>query len=155
SGVQVVVEGIGDHGLEYMTGGRVIVLGDVGKNFGQGMSGGVAYILPSDVEKFKEAHQLDSLDFDEIAVEAEKNVVKDMLEDHLLYTNSTKVTNILEHFESVVDQVVKVIPKDYKLMMENIEMQRRESTQQDAALLNGFSDKATHLVAAQELTAVY
>ena len=94
-----------------MTGGRVIVLGDVGKNFGQGMSGGVAYIFPSDVEKFKEAHQLDSLDFDEITVEAEKNVVKEMLEDHLLYTNSTKAKNILEHFESVVDQVVKSYQK--------------------------------------------
>src|SRR5699024_5042580 len=64
SGVQAVVEGIGDHGLEYMTGGRVIVLGDVGKNFGQGMSGGVSYIFPSDLEKFKSENQLDSLDLD-------------------------------------------------------------------------------------------
>src|SRR5699024_8623111 len=126
-GVQVVVEGIGDHGIEYMTGGRVIVLGDVGQNFGQGMSGGVPYFFPSDVEKFKEAHKLDSLNFDEITVEAEKNVVKEMLEDHLLYTNSTKAKNILEHFESVVDQVVKVIPKDYKLMMQKIELKKRES----------------------------
>ncbi|MDN8918434.1 hypothetical protein Q0O76_14065, partial [Staphylococcus aureus] len=88
-----------------------------------------------DVEKFKEAHQLDSLDFDEITVEAEKNVVKEMLEDHLLYTNSAKAKNILNHFESVVDQVVKVIPKDYKLMMQKIELQKRESNQQDEALL--------------------
>ena len=53
SGVDVVVEGIGDHGLEYMTGGHVVILGDVGKNFGQGMSGGVSYIFPSDIEAFK------------------------------------------------------------------------------------------------------
>ena len=53
SGADVVVEGIGDHGLEYMTGGHVIILGDVGKNFGQGMSGGVSYIFPSDIERFK------------------------------------------------------------------------------------------------------
>ena len=61
SGVDVVVEGIGDHGLEYMTGGHVINLGDVGKNFGQGMSGGIAYVIPSDVEAFVENNQLDTL----------------------------------------------------------------------------------------------
>ena len=68
-----------------MTGGRVIVLGDVGKNFGQGMSGGVAYIFPSDVEKFKEAHQLDSLDFDEITVEAEKCCKRNVRRPFTLY----------------------------------------------------------------------
>ncbi|MDH5140934.1 glutamate synthase large subunit [Staphylococcus cohnii] len=155
SGVQVVVEGIGDHGLEYMTGGRVIVLGDVGKNFGQGMSGGVAYIFPSDIEKFKEEHQLDSLDFDEITVAAEENVVKEMLEDHLLYTNSTKAKTILDSFEEMANKVVKVIPKDYKLMMQKIELQKRESNQQDEALLNAFNDKRTHLEPAQQLTSVY
>ncbi|TGV01897.1 hypothetical protein EN816_37880, partial [Mesorhizobium sp. M8A.F.Ca.ET.173.01.1.1] len=116
-----------------MTGGRVIVLGDVGKNFGQGMSGGVAYIFPSDIEKFKEEHQLDSLDFDEITVAAEENVVKEMLEDHLLYTNSTKAKTILDSFEEMANKVVKVIPKDYKLMMQKIELQKRESNQQDEA----------------------
>ncbi|PTE93581.1 hypothetical protein, partial [Staphylococcus equorum] len=68
SGVQAVVEGIGDHGLEYMTGGRIVILGDVGKNFGQGMSGGVSYIFPSDVKQFKKEHKLDTLDFDAITV---------------------------------------------------------------------------------------
>ncbi|WP_324627709.1 GltB/FmdC/FwdC-like GXGXG domain-containing protein, partial [Bacillus paranthracis] len=66
SGVDVVVEGIGDHGLEYMTGGHVINLGDVGKNFGQGMSGGIAYVIPSDVEAFVENNQLDTLSFTKI-----------------------------------------------------------------------------------------
>ena len=54
SGVDVVVEGIGDHGCEYMTGGRVVILGDVGKNFGAGMSGGIAYVLVDDVDGFKD-----------------------------------------------------------------------------------------------------
>src|SRR5699024_10590898 len=84
SGIQVVVEGIGDHGLEYMTGGRVIVLGDVAKNFGRGMSRGVAYILPSQIEKYKEDHQLDSLELEEITFAPEKDVVRKMLEAHLL-----------------------------------------------------------------------
>ena len=53
SGANVVVEGIGDHGLEYMTGGRVVILGNVGKNFGAGMSGGIAYVLPDDADQFK------------------------------------------------------------------------------------------------------
>ncbi|RIP15624.1 glutamate synthase subunit alpha, partial [Staphylococcus gallinarum] len=89
SGVQAVVEGIGDHGLEYMTGGRIIILGDVGKNFGQGMSGGVSYVFPSDVAQYKAQNQLESLDFDAITVDEERNVVKDMLEAHVKYTDST------------------------------------------------------------------
>ena len=78
-----------------------------------------------------------------------------MLEDHLLYTNSTKAKTILDNFEEMANKVVKVIPKDYKLMMQKIELQKRESNQQDEALLNAFNDKRTHLEPAQQLTAVY
>ncbi|MGW7850035.1 glutamate synthase large subunit [Staphylococcus xylosus] len=155
SGVQVVVEGIGDHGLEYMTGGRVVVLGDVGKNFGQGMSGGVSYIFPSDIEQFKSENKLDSLDFDFITVEEEYDVLKSMLEEHVKYTNSTKAKKILANFEDVADKVVKVIPKDYKLMMQKIDLQKQNSIELDQALLNAFNDKRTYIESEQQLTAVY
>ena len=155
SGVQAVVEGIGDHGLEYMTGGRVLVLGDVGKNFGQGMSGGVSYIFPSDVERFKEVNKLDTLDFDFVTVEEERNVIKAMLEEHVKYTNSKKAIEVLNDFDNIADKVVKVIPKDFKLMMQKIDIQKRETPQLDEALLNAFNDKRTHLEPNQQLTAVY
>lgn len=155
SGVQAVVEGIGDHGLEYMTGGRVVILGDVGKNFGQGMSGGVSYIFPSDVEAFKKEHKLDSLDFDTISVKAEREILNDMLQAHVKYTQSTKAQAILNDFENVAHKVVKVVPKDYKLMMQKIELQKRDSSELDEALLNAFNDKRTSLASEQQQTAVY
>ncbi|MGO2109738.1 MAG: glutamate synthase subunit alpha, partial [Staphylococcus equorum] len=155
SGVQAVVEGIGDHGLEYMTGGRVVILGDVGKNFGQGMSGGVSYIFPSDVEAFRKEHKLDSLDFDTISVKAEREILKDMLQAHVKYTQSTKAQAILNDFENVAQKVVKVVPKDYKLMMQKIELQKRDSSEVDEALLNAFNDKRTSLASEEQQTAVY
>lgn len=155
SGVQAVVEGIGDHGLEYMTGGRIIILGDVGKNFGQGMSGGVSYVFPSDVAQFKAQNQLESLDFDAITVDEERNVVKDMLEAHVKYTDSTKAKEILADFDHIADKVVKVIPKDYKLMMQKIDLQKQQTDALDEALLNAFNDKRTHLMSEQQKTAVY
>lgn len=155
SGVQAVVEGIGDHGLEYMTGGRIVILGDVGKNFGQGMSGGVSYIFPSDVKQFKKEHKLDTLDFDAITVKEERSVLKEMLEAHVKYTDSTKAKEILADFDNIADKVVKVIPKDYKLMMQKIDLQKRNSSQLDEALLKAFNDKRTHIESEQQLSAVY
>lgn len=117
SGADVVVEGIGDHGLEYMTGGHVIILGDVGKNFGQAMSGGVSYIFPSDVERFKKVNALETLEFSDVRHEEEKTLIREMLEAHYKYTHSTKAQKLLDQFENIEQFVVKVIPKDYKLMM--------------------------------------
>jgi len=138
-----------------MTGGRIVVLGDVGKNFGQGMSGGVSYIFPSDIAQFKEENSLDTLDFDAITVDEERAVLKEMLEEHVKYTDSTKAKAILADFENVANKVVKVIPKDYKLMMQKIDLQKRESSELDEALLNAFNDKRTHIEPEQQLTAVY
>lgn len=147
SGVHAVVEGIGNHGLEYMTGGRVIVLGNVGDNFGQGMSVGVAYIFPDDVEHFKSYNALPTLDFDTITEPEEFSIIKDMLEEHVQYTDSKKAKAVLADFDHVAQKVVKVIPKDYKLMMHKIEDQERKADNSKAAILNAFYDtrKATDL----------
>ena len=145
SGVDVVVEGIGDHGLEYMTGGHVVILGDVGKNFGQGMSGGVCYIFPSDIEAFKKANQLPTLAFKRVQHDEEKQLLKSMLEEHYRYTESTKAKDILNQFENVTEHVIKVIPKDYELMMQKIELQHRHLSEDNEAKLAAFYDHRTSI----------
>ncbi|MCT2536357.1 glutamate synthase large subunit [Aquibacillus koreensis] len=121
SGASVVVEGIGDHGCEYMTGGRVVVLGDVGKNFGAGMSGGVAYVYAEDKEKFRHLSNMELIEFESLEDENEANDLKGMLQKHIQYTNSSKAMNVLENWDESVTKFVKVIPKDYKLIMNQIQ----------------------------------
>jgi glutamate synthase (NADPH/NADH) large chain len=117
SGVHAVVEGVGDHGCEYMTGGCVVVLGDTGKNFGAGMSGGIAYVY--DVQGSfstvcnKEMVDLDPLDKDDIST------LKLMIENHYLYTGSTSARFILDDFENQLKSFIKVFPKDYKKVLQS------------------------------------
>lgn len=151
SGVNVVVEGVGDHGLEYMTGGRVVILGDVGKNFGQGMSGGVSYIFPSDVAAFKAAHALNTLDFDTVTDAKEAEMLKQMLDNHVTYTQSTKAQRILENFEAQLANCIKVIPKDYKRMMQKIYHYEQNQGRQEA-LLSAFNDQSDLAVSSLDTT---
>ncbi|HCW36584.1 MAG TPA: glutamate synthase subunit alpha, partial [Staphylococcus sp.] len=153
SGVNVVVEGVGDHGLEYMTGGRVVILGDVGRNFGQGMSGGVCYALPTDVEAFKKDNELDTLEFETLKDPDEIENLRHMLEEHVRYTNSKKAKAVLTSFDTIVDKVVKVIPKDYKLMMQKISLHKLEN--EEDALLNAFFDDRKSIGDEEELASVY
>ena len=155
SGVNVVVEGIGDHGLEYMTGGHVLILGDVGKNFGQGMSGGVCYVFPSDVEAFKATHALETLAFKQVVHQEEQALIRQMLEAHIAYTNSTKARDVLKQFDQIESRAVKVIPKDYELMMQKIEIKRRQYSSDADALLAAFNDDSTSIDKALQPTLVY
>ena len=154
SGAQVVVEGVGDHALEYMTGGRVVILGDVGKNFAQGMSGGICYVLPTDVAQFKAQHQRDDLLFECIDADGCK-VIHDMLTKHVSYTSSKKAQHILENFDAYIPQMVRVIPKAYKLMMQKIAVHRTQETSEAAALLQAFNDTRTQLPDDVKRVAVY
>jgi glutamate synthase (NADPH/NADH) large chain len=112
SGAQVVVEGVGDHGCEYMTGGRVVILGATGRNFAAGMSGGIAYVY--DVKQQfaslcnKEMVDLDPLDTEDI------QILNDMITSHYAYTGSTVARFVLDDFENQLKNFVKVFPKDYK-----------------------------------------
>jgi Glutamate synthase domain 3 len=116
SGVTVVVEGVGDHGCEYMTGGTVIVLGDTGRNFAAGMSGGVAYVW--DVNKTfarncnMEMVMLDPLDADD------KELLKQRIQEHQRLTNSDTAAHILSYWSGALQQFVKVMPIDYKAVLE-------------------------------------
>lgn len=133
SGVNVVVEGIGDHGCEYMTGGRVVILGDVGKNFAAGMSGGIAYVLADDAEEFKALCNGEMIEFETLADMDDAKEVKEMLYSHLHYTESAKASYVLENWEDFVKKFVKVIPKDYKRMMKSINEQKNAGLSDEEA----------------------
>jgi glutamate synthase (NADPH/NADH) large chain len=112
SGASVVVEGVGDHGCEYMTGGTAVVLGETGRNFAAGMSGGIAFVY--DVQhKFDSLCNKEMVDLDKIEQDDEK-LLHEMITRHFQYTNSTVAKFILNDFESQLKNFVKVFPKDYK-----------------------------------------
>ena len=116
SGVTAVVEGVGDHGCEYMTGGRVIVLGRTGVNFAAGMSGGIAYVLDEDLV-FNDYCNLSMVDLD--PVESEKDVaeLKGLIERHHKYTGSLKAKHILEEWNETLPKFVKVFPIEYRKVL--------------------------------------
>jgi glutamate synthase (NADPH/NADH) large chain len=112
SGANVVVEGVGDHGCEYMTGGRTVILGDTGRNFAAGMSGGIAYVY--DVKgKFAEICNTEMVDLDECDLD-DKNELFTMIQAHYGYTGSTVAKFILDDLDNQLKNFVKVFPKDYK-----------------------------------------
>ncbi len=115
SGVSAVVEGVGDHACEYMTGGRVVVLGKTGRNFAAGMSGGIAYVFDAehDLERLcnKDMVELETL------TDEDKKEVRTMIEKHFKYTGSDPAEWVLENWEVASDLFVKVMPKDYKAVL--------------------------------------
>ena len=116
SGANAVVEGVGDHGCEYMTGGRVVILGPTGLNFAAGMSGGIAYVW--DVNKdFKSKCNTGTVDLE--AVEEDEDIVelREMIELHREYTGSTVAAKILDEWPNSLSQFVKVMPTDYKRVL--------------------------------------
>jgi glutamate synthase (NADPH/NADH) large chain len=115
SGVKVVVEGVGDHGCEYMTGGTVVVLGDTGRNFAAGMSGGVAYIFDKH-DSFKRNCNMEMVMFDDIDT-ADEELLKKMIFEHLNFTGSDVASELLKHWETSIKRFVKVMPVEYKAVL--------------------------------------
>ncbi|HZA29509.1 MAG TPA: glutamate synthase large subunit [Gammaproteobacteria bacterium] len=116
SGVHAVVEGVGDHGCEYMTGGRVVVIGPTGRNFAAGMSGGIAYVL--DVEgHFKRRCNLGMVVLEPLVELEEVETVREMLSRHVRYTQSTVAQRVLANWKTRQARFVKVMPKDYKRVL--------------------------------------
>lgn len=116
SGVHVVVEGVGDHGCEYMTGGTVVILGETGRNFAAGMSGGVAYVW--DVQKsFVKNCNMEMVLLDTLEEEDEA-LLKSMIQAHLRYTESNVASHILSYWSAAFNQFVKVMPVDYKAIVD-------------------------------------
>ena len=125
SGGNVVVEGVGDHGCEYMTGGQVIILGDTGRNFAAGMSGGIAYVY--DVKgRFAENCNKEMVDLD--APDAEDNqLLNDMITKHYAYTGSAVAKFVLDDFDNQLQHFIKVFPKDYKKVLSDRKKQKVEA----------------------------
>ncbi|MFT7130230.1 MAG: glutamate synthase (NADPH/NADH) large chain, partial [Gammaproteobacteria bacterium] len=116
SGARTVVEGIGDHGCEYMTGGRVVVLGKTGRNFAAGMSGGIAYIWDKD-SKFKNNCNMGMVELESLEVDADRDEVKSLIENHFEFTGSTIAKQLLADWDTAVSQFIKVMPTDYKRVL--------------------------------------
>ena len=117
SGARAVVEGVGDHGCEYMTGGRVVILGATGRNFAAGMSGGVAYVLDED-GAFQERCNPGLVDLEPLLAEADVEEAKTLIEKHLRYTGSAVAERVLGAWQEAQTAFVKVMPRDYKRVLE-------------------------------------
>jgi glutamate synthase (ferredoxin) len=116
SGARAVVEAIGDHGCEYMTGGRVVILGPTGRNFAAGMSGGVAYVL-DEAGDFPKRCNKEMIELERMT-ETEAEQVQEMIQKHAFYTGSERARYVLAHWDELAPRFVKVMPKDYKRMLE-------------------------------------
>lgn len=116
SGAQVVVEGVGDHGCEYMTGGVAVILGSTGRNFGAGMSGGVAYVYDPE-GKFPEQCNMEMVELFSLDESGDDSILKELIEKHLNYTNSAKAKSILDNWEAEKAHFVKVYPSEYHEMI--------------------------------------
>jgi glutamate synthase (ferredoxin) len=143
SGVKTVVEGIGDHGCEYMTGGRVVVLGETGRNFGAGMSGGVAYIWDRKGD-FASLLNTEMVELEPLAAEDLDELLA-MIQKHAHLTGSTVAKKVLADWKSVQSQFVKVMPRDYKRMLACIKKAHDAGLTGDEAILNAFEENAKDL----------
>jgi len=133
SGAHAVVEGVGDHGCEYMTGGKVAILGPTGRNFAAGMSGGIAYVydpqgaLPDNLNA--EMVELEALDDDDV------NWLRGMLQAHLDATDSAPAQRVLSDWESQLKHFVKVMPRDYKSVLAAIAEAERNGEDVNTAIM--------------------
>ncbi|CAG7653503.1 glutamate synthase large subunit [Paenibacillus allorhizosphaerae] len=139
SGVRAVVEGVGDHGCEYMTGGRVVVLGPTGRNFAAGMSGGIAYVF-DEHGTFQQQCNKEMVLLEAVEEVYEAAELKNMIQHHASYTDSAVAHRILQNWEASLWKFVKVIPKDYKRMFEAIERVKRSGLSQQEAMLVAFEE---------------
>ena len=134
SGVNTVVEGVGDHACEYMTGGRVVVIGETGRNFAAGMSGGIAYVLDEDANFSARCNQ-DMVDLDFLEENEDLETVKKLLKKHVQYTQSTVASNILNNWSMYQSKFVKVMPKDYKRVLTAIKKAEQDNTSIEDAVM--------------------
>ena len=123
SGANTVVEGVGDHGCEYMTGGRVVVLGEAGRNFAAGMSGGIAYIWDKN-KTFSTQCNMGMVELEDVSVDEDIDELKTLIENHLKYTGSIVAKLILDDWSAAVKQFVKVMPTDYKRVLQEMAQQK-------------------------------
>jgi len=144
SGVTAVVEGVGDHGCEYMTGGRVVVLGPTGRNFAAGMSGGIAYVL-DEAGTFPAQANLSMVGLEKVESAAELAELRAMIAKHADYTQSPRAKEVLADFAALAPKFVKVLPKDYKRMLACIDRAQAQGLTGDEAIMAAFEENARDL----------
>ena len=132
SGAKAVVEGVGDHGCEYMTGGRAVILGSTGRNFAAGMSGGIAFVWDPRRE-FEARCNTGTVDLEALAEDEDIVELREMLELHREYTGSPVAAQILEEWPTSLQHFVKVMPTDYKRVLNE---RRRHDEEMEQKLLN-------------------
>ena len=137
SGATAVVEGVGDHGCEYMTGGRVVVLGTTGKNFAAGMSGGIAYVLDEKRDFYKRLNK-ELVSLEEVTNKYDVQELKEMIQEHVAYTNSARGKEILDHFGEYLPKFKKVMPHDYRRMMNTIVQMEEKGLSSEQAQIEAF-----------------
>jgi glutamate synthase domain-containing protein 3 len=131
SGASAVIEGVGDHGCEYMTGGRAVVLGPTGRNFAAGMSGGIAYIWDPH-ERFLTNCNLGMVELEKVVAEEDVAELRELIEKHRDFTGSAVAEKILTDWDECLPQFVKVMPTDYKRVLEE---RRRRAVQSQPAMV--------------------
>jgi len=141
SGIQAVIESVGDHGCEYMTGGRVVVLGPTGRNFAAGMSGGVAFVL-DEAGDFPRRCNLQMVDLEKLEDPDEVEVVWKLIQRHKLYTKSSRAARVLAHWPEMVPKFVKVMPRDYKRVIESLKRVQSAGLTGDQAIMAAFEENA-------------
>lgn len=141
SGVRAVVEGVGDHGCEYMTGGKVVIIGPTGRNFAAGMSGGIAYVL-DEAGDFASRCNSEMVDLERLEDPEEIREVHDMIQSHVQLTGSGKGDRVLVAWNDIVSKFVKVMPRDYKRVLQHIQKALADGLSGDDALSAAFEENA-------------
>ncbi len=137
SGAKTVVEGVGEHGCEYMTGGVAVILGTTGKNFAAGMSGGVAYVLDEHNSLYRNLNK-EMVLMEKVEHKADKEELRTLLKNHVAYTGSVKAQTVLEDFEEYLSRFKKIIPADYKRIMQYTEEYIEQGMSLEEAQIDAF-----------------
>jgi len=144
SGADAVVEAVGDHGCEYMTGGRVVVLGPAGRNFGAGMSGGIAYVL-DETGGFEGQVNTQMVDLERLEDPEEIARVRGMIERHRDLAGSARARYVLESWERLAPRFVAVVPKDFKRAIASLKRAHAQGLTGDEAIMVAFEENARDL----------
>ena len=147
SGLHTVIEAVGDHGCEYMTGGRVVILGPTGRNFGAGMSGGIAYVL-DEYGDFTSHCNMEMVAIESLDKKKDIEEVKKMIEKHVAFTSSDRGRSLLSSWNDSVSKFIKVIPNDYKRALETMERVSSRGMNGDEAVMAAFEENANDIARA-------
>ncbi|MCQ2491804.1 MAG: glutamate synthase large subunit [Lachnospiraceae bacterium] len=137
SGAYAVVEGVGEHGCEYMTGGRAVVLGPTGKNFAAGMSGGIVYVLDENSKLYRNLNK-ELVLMEKVGSKIDQIELREMLTKHVKYTGSVKAQKVLDHFEEYLPKFKKIIPADYKKLMHLTSKYEEQGMTREQASIEAF-----------------